>query len=328
MGFLKALKEKLFGKNIEQKEKYVQGMDKSHKNFKDRVNEIFARYRQVDEAYFSSLEDLLIESDVGAALSVEIIDATKYTARLNKVTDPHAILEIMFEKIITMYEGNDQPITSINYAKEGPTVLLMVGVNGVGKTTTVAKLTRMFQNESKKVLWVAGDTFRAGAVEQLSVWGDRLGVEVVSGKINGDSASVIYDGVRKAKANQYDVVICDTAGRLPTKINLMNEIGKIRRVIQKEIVDGPHEVFLVLDATLGQNGIIQAKTFAETCGVTGIILTKMDGTSKGGVILAIKDQLNIPVRYIGLGEKMDDLILFDIKQYLSGLLGVEESEYK
>lgn len=322
MGLFKSLKEKIFGKKIEQKEKYQTGLEKSRSSLKSKLNALFARYRKVDDEYFDQLEELLIGADVGASLAMEIVDATKYQARLDKIDDPKKISEIMFEKIYTMY-NNQEFDGKLNFAKEGVSVFLFEGVNGVGKTTSMAKLTYYLKNQGKKVLWAAGDTFRAGAVEQLEVWANRVGVTVVKGKLNADPASVIYDATKKAKEEGYDVLICDTAGRLQTKINLMNEIGKIKRVIQKEVSDGPHEVFLVLDATTGQNGIYQASSFVEATGVSGIILTKMDGTSKGGIILAIKDKLNIPVKFIGLGEKMEDLMEFDLEQYLYSLIGLE-----
>lgn len=326
MGLFAKLKEKILGTKVEQKDKYVQGMDKSRTSFKGRLNALFSRYRKVDEEYFESLEELLISADVGASLSMEIVDEVRSEARLNKITDTEKLLKILVEKMYIAYSKDIDLEEKIHYADEGPTVIMMMGVNGVGKTTSIAKLTHKIKQEGKRVLWVAGDTFRAGAVEQLAVWAERVGVELVSGKENADPSSVIYDGVNKAVKENYDVVICDTAGRLQTKINLMNEASKMVKVIKKVVPDGPHEVFLVIDATTGQNGVYQAKVFAETVGVTGIILTKMDGTSKGGIILAIKDQLGIPVRYIGLGEKLDDLEEFDLTQYLNGLVGIEEQE--
>ena len=325
MGLFKSLKEKVFGKKIEQKEKYDSGLSKSRKSLKDKLNSVLARYRKVDESYFIELEELLIEADVGATLAMEIVDATKYQARLDKIDDPLKINEIMFEKMLTMYNFEEYE-NKLHFAEEGLSVFLFEGVNGVGKTTSMAKLTYYLQQQGKKVLWAAGDTFRAGAVEQLEIWANRIGVNVIKGKLNADPASVIFDAVKQAKEGKYDVLICDTAGRLQTKVNLMNEIGKIKRVIQKEIPDGPHETFLVLDATTGQNGIYQANSFVEATGVSGIILTKMDGTSKGGIVLAIKDKLNIPVKFIGLGEKMEDLMEFDLEQYLYSLIGLGGEE--
>ena len=326
MGLFSRLKERLIGVKIEQKEKYIQGLDKSRSTFKGRLNALLSRYRKVDEEYFESLEELLISADVGANLSLEIVDEVRNEARLNKISEPKKLLEILVEKMYIAYSKDIDLDTKIHYASEGPTVIMMMGVNGVGKTTSIAKLTHRLQKDGKKVLWVAGDTFRAGAVEQLAVWAQRVGVELVHGKDNADPSSVIFDGVSKARKDGYDVVICDTAGRLQTKINLMNEAAKMVKVIKKVVPDGPHEVFLVIDATTGQNGVYQAKSFAETTGITGIILTKMDGTSKGGIILAIKDQLGIPVRYIGLGEKLDDLEEFDLLQYLNGLVDINEEE--
>ena len=242
------------------------------------------------------------------------------------ITDPDKILELLVEEMYVSYQNDIDLDTTIHYADEGPTIIMMVGVNGVGKTTTIAKLTHRFINEGKKVLLVAADTFRAGAVEQLGVWANRLNVDIVKGKENADPSSVIFDGMKKAKDADYDIVIVDTAGRLQTKINLMNEIAKMCKVIKKEFPDAPHETFLVIDATTGQNGVFQAKVFAEVTGVSGIVLTKMDGTSKGGIVLAIKDQLQIPVRYIGLGEGVDDLMEFDLEAYLNGLVGITTEE--
>ena len=207
----------------------------------------------------------------------------------------------------------------ITFAEGRPTVLLIVGVNGVGKTTTIAKLAHRYKKQQKRILLVAGDTFRAGAVEQLEVWAERIGVDIISGKENQDPASVAFDGVTKAKNENYDLVIVDTAGRVQSKMHLMNELSKIRRVIGRVIDGTPDEVFLIIDATTGQNGVIQAKAFAEATGLTGVIITKMDGTSKGGIILAIRDEIGVPVRFIGLGEKMDDLMEFDLEKYLYGL---------
>lgn len=324
MGIFSKIKEKLFGKK--QNEKYVAGLDKSRQTFKGKLKSLFARFKKVDEEYYQELEDLLISSDVGARLSYEIVDATKEEAKYQGITDPDKILELLVEEMYVSYKQDIDLDEPIHYAEDGPTIIMMVGVNGVGKTTTIAKLTHKFQNEGKKVLLVAADTFRAGAVEQLGVWADRLNVDIVKGKENADPSSVIFDGMRKAKNSDYDIVIVDTAGRLQTKVNLMNEIAKMCKVIKKEFIEGPHETFLVIDATTGQNGVFQAKVFAEVTGVSGIVLTKMDGTSKGGIVLAIKDQLQIPVRFIGLGEGVDDLMEFDLEAYLNGLVGITLEE--
>ena len=326
MGLFSFLKEKILGKSNKQKDKYVAGMKKSRRNFVDRLKELTTRYSVVNEEYFDELEQILIEADVGVNLTLEIIDATKKESRIKGVTDPKAINELLVDKMFISYANQgDNIVNEIRFEKEGVTVLLVVGVNGVGKTTTIAKLAKRYLDQKKKVMLAAADTFRAGAVEQLKVWGERLGVEVVTGIENGDPASVAYEGVRKAKQAGVDLLIVDTAGRLQNKTNLMAELSKIRRVIQKELPSAPHEVFLIIDATTGQNGVLQAKAFADVTGLTGVVITKMDGTSKGGIILAIRDEIGVPVRFIGLGEAMDDLEEFDLDQYLYGLcLGGEE----
>ena len=327
MGLFKFLKEKIAGKSTAQKEKYVTGLDKSRKNFSTKLKALTSRYQKVNEEYFEELEQILIEADVGVNLTLEIVDATKKETMEQGITDPNQINELLVDKMFVSYaqQGSDI-VNEINFQKDGPTVLLVVGVNGVGKTTTIAKLAYRYQKQGKKVLLVAGDTFRAGATEQLKVWAERLKCEIVTGKDNQDPASVCYDGIKKAKEDKVDLVICDTAGRLQNKTNLMNELSKMKRVIQKEIPTGPHEIFLIIDANTGQNGVIQAKAFKECTDLTGVVITKMDGTSKGGIILAIRDELGVPVRFIGLGEKMEDLEEFDLDQYLYGLCLGDENE--
>ena len=325
MGLFKKIKEKLFGKSVAQSEKYVVGLEKSRKNFQDKFKELVARYRNVDDSYFDEVEEILIGADIGVHEAIEIVNATKAQAKIDNITEPQKINDIVIDKIYISYVNNDDIESEVNFASEGPTVILMVGVNGVGKTTTIAKLANRYKNSGKKVLLAAGDTFRAGATEQLEIWADRLGVDIVKGKLNSDPSSVMFDACKKANQENYDILICDTAGRLQTKVNLMNELAKIRRVIGKEIPDGPHDIFLIIDANTGQNGVIQAKAFKECTSLTGVVITKMDGTSKGGIILAIKSSLGIPVKFIGLGEKMDDLEEFDLDQYLNGLfIGNEE----
>ncbi len=327
MGLLKFIKEKVFGKSVEQKEKYVAGLDKSKKNFSDKLKLIASRYTKVNEEYFEELEEILIEADVGVRLCDEIIDATKKEAMMKNIESPTEINELLVDKMFVSYASQGGDIsTEIKFESEGPTVLLVVGVNGVGKTTTIAKLAQRYIKQGKKVLLVAGDTFRAGATEQLTVWASRLGTEIVVGKENQDPASVCYDGMIKGKQMKADLIIVDTAGRLQNKINLMNELAKMKRVISKEINNAPHEIFLIIDATTGQNGVIQAKAFKECTTLTGVVITKMDGTSKGGIILSIRDELGVPVRFIGLGEKMDDLEEFDLDQYLYGLCVGKEEE--
>lgn len=325
MGLISFLKNK-FSKKENKNEKYVAGLDKSRKNFSSKLFLLTKKYSKVNEEYFEELEQILIEADVGVSLALDIVEATKKETNEQKITDPQLINELLVDKMFVSYaQQGDNIINEIQFQKEGPTVLLVVGVNGVGKTTTIAKLAYRYIKQGKKVLLVAGDTFRAGATEQLTVWSQRLGCDIVVGKENQDPSSVCYDGMKKAKENNIDLVICDTAGRLQNKTNLMQELAKMKKVISKEIPSAPHEVFLIIDATTGQNGVLQAKAFKECTTLTGVVITKMDGTSKGGIILAIRDELGVPVRFIGLGEKMDDLEEFDLDQYLYGLcLGKEE----
>ncbi len=325
MGLFSYLKEKILGKSNKQKDKYVAGLDKSKRNFADRLKGLSARYKQVNQEYFDELEEILIEADVGVNLALEIIDATKKESREKNIIDPQTINELLVDKMFISYVNQGESIVNEIEFKSKPIVLLVVGVNGVGKTTTIAKLAKRYIDQGKKVTLVAADTFRAGAIEQLSVWAQRLNCEICVGKENADPASVAFEGVRLGKTNGSDLIIVDTAGRLQNKSNLMAELSKIRRVIGKEVEGAPHEVFLIIDATTGQNGVIQAKAFGEVTTLTGVVITKMDGTSKGGIILAIRDELGVPVRFIGLGEQMDDLQEFDLDQYLYGLcLGNEE----
>ena len=320
MGFFSKLKEKVFGKSNARSEKYVVALDKSRSNFSTKLNALAARYREINEDYFDELEEILIEADIGVKIVMEIIEETKKEVRLEKIKTPSGINETLVDKMFVYYaKGGEEMDTEIKMNEDGPTVILMVGVNGVGKTTSIAKLAYKFKNDGNKVLLVAGDTFRAGAVEQLDVWASRLGVDIVKGNEKEDPSSVYYRGVNKAKTEGYDIVICDSAGRLQTKTNLMDELSKMRRVLSKEVEGAPHEVMLVIDATTGQNGVIQASSFAKATGVDSIILTKMDSTSKGGIILSIREELGIPVKYIGLGEKLEDLEEFDLEEYVYGL---------
>ena len=320
MGFFSKLKEKVFGKSNSKNEKYVVAMDKSRNNFATKLNALAARYRDVNEDYFDELEEILIEADIGVKIVMEIIEETKKEVRLEKIKTPSEINEALVDKMFVYYaKGGEEMDTDINFNKDGTTVILVVGVNGVGKTTSIAKLAYRLKSEGKKVLLVAGDTFRAGAVEQLDVWASRVGVDIIKGNEKEDPSSVYYRGVSKGKNENYDVVICDSAGRLQTKTNLMDELSKMRRVLSKEIESAPHEVMLVIDATTGQNGVLQASSFAKATGVDSIILTKMDSTSKGGIILSIREELGIPVKFIGLGEKVDDLEEFDLEEYVYGL---------
>ena len=320
MGFFSKLKEKVFGKSNSKNEKYVVAMDKSRNNFATKLNALAARYRDVNEEYFEELEEILIEADIGVKIVMEIIEETKKEVRIEKIKTPNEINEALVDKMFVYYaKGGEEMDTDIRFNENGPTVILVVGVNGVGKTTSIAKLAYRLKNEGKKVLLVAGDTFRAGAVEQLDVWASRVGVDIIKGNEKEDPSSVYYRGVSKGNNEGYDVIICDSAGRLQTKTNLMDELSKMRRVLSKEIESAPHEVMLVIDATTGQNGVLQASSFAKATGVDSIILTKMDSTSKGGIILSIREELGIPVKFIGLGEKVDDLEEFDLEEYIYGL---------
>ena len=322
MGLLSFIKNK-FKKKDTSVDVYSQGMEKSRKNFSNKLTNLTKKYKTVNQEYFEELEQILIESDVGVSLTLRIIDEVLEESRSQKITEPERINEILVDKMFVDYASKGDIINEISFKEGTPTVLLVVGVNGVGKTTTIAKLANRYKEQGKKVLLVAADTFRAGAIEQLTVWSERLGVGIVTGAAESDPASVAYDGMKKAKEINADLVIVDTAGRLQTKANLMAELAKIKRVIGKEIDDAPQETFLIIDATTGQNGVVQAKSFAEVTNLTGVVVTKMDGTSKGGIILAIRDEIGVPVRFIGLGEKMSDLMEFDLDKYLYGLC-VEE----
>ena len=320
MGFFSQIKEKFVGKSAKQNEKYVAGLDRSNSTFSDRINELAARFREINDEYFEELENILIMSDVGVSMVMKIVEEIKNEVRLQNITDPKEINEIIVDKMFVIYANDSVMTTKINYAEEGLTVILMVGVNWAGKTTTIGKLAnRIVNDEGKKVMVAAGDTFRAGAIDQLAVWAQRVGVDIVKGKEGGDPSAVVFDALKQAKEKNVDVLICDTAGRLQNKVNLMNELEKMNRIIKREVPDAPHEILLVIVATTGQNGVSQAVEFSKITDVSGLVLTKMDGTAKGGIVLSIKDQLNIPVKFIGLGESVDDLQEFDLDQYIYGL---------
>ena len=319
MGFFSKVKEALVGKSAKQNDKYVAGLDKSSSSFSSKINELAARYREIDESYFEELENILIMSDVGVSMVMTIVDEIKKEVRLQNIKNPQDINDIIIDKMFVIYANDSFMTTKINYDDNDLTVILMVGVNGAGKTTTIAKLAHMMKNEGKSVMVAAGDTFRAGAIDQLAVWAERLNIECIKGKEGGDPASVVFDALKQAKEKNVDVLICDTAGRLQNKVNLMNELEKMNRIIKRVVPQGPQETLLVIDATTGQNGISQAQEFSKITDVTGLVLTKMDGTAKGGIVLSIKDALNIPVKFIGLGESIDDLQEFDLEQYIYGL---------
>ncbi|MDE3838489.1 signal recognition particle-docking protein FtsY [Bacillus methanolicus] len=319
MSFFKKLKEKITKQADSVTEKFKEGLTKTRDSFAGKVNDLVARYRKVDEEFFEELEEILIQADVGFDTVMELIDELKMEVKRRNIQDPKDVQAVISEKLVEIYQGGEEGISELNIQEDGLTVILFVGVNGVGKTTTIGKLAHKFKSEGKTVLLAAGDTFRAGAIEQLEVWGERVGVEVIKQGAGSDPAAVMYDAIRAAKARNADILLCDTAGRLQNKVNLMKELEKVKRVIEREIPGAPHEVLLVVDATTGQNAMIQAKTFKEATNVTGIVLTKLDGTAKGGIVLAIRNELNIPVKFVGLGEKMDDLQEFDAEKYVYGL---------
>ncbi|MBB3906196.1 signal recognition particle-docking protein FtsY [Anoxybacillus rupiensis] len=326
MNFFKKLKEKITQQTDAVTEKFKQGLSKTRDSFTGRVNDLIARYRKVDEEFFEELEEILISADVGVTTVMELIDELKMEVKRRNIQETKEMQAVISEKLVDIYRGSHDELATLNMQPDGLTVILFVGVNGVGKTTTIGKLAHKLKSEGKTVMLAAGDTFRAGAIEQLEVWGERVGVEVIKQSAGSDPAAVMYDAIQAAKARKVNVLLCDTAGRLQNKVNLMKELEKVKRVIEREIPGAPHEVLLVLDATTGQNAMSQAKIFKEATNVTGIVLTKLDGTAKGGIVLAIRNELDIPVKLVGLGEKMDDLQEFDPEQYVYGLFAnlVEE----
>ena len=297
---------------------YEKGLEKTRNNFLSKLNLLSNKYKKITDEYFEELEEILIMADIGVNTVIDFIDRLKMRVKKENIVNVEDLKEIIVDEMFIMYVNDEIIVNKINYNPNGPTIILFVGVNGVGKTTTIGKMAYKILKENKRVLLVAGDTFRAGAIEQLREWGNRLNVEVVF-RENSDPASVVYDGIEKAKKENYDVVLIDTAGRLQNKTNLMEELRKINKVIGNLIPDAPHETLLVIDATTGQNGISQAKSFKEITNVTGIVLTKLDGTAKGGIVLAIKETVGIPVKYVGLGEKEEDLQVFDIEKYIYSL---------
>lgn len=298
---------------------YDRGLEKSRKNILSKLNNLSNKHKSITEEYFEELEETLISADIGVNTVIKFMDRLRDRVKKENIKDTSILKEIIVDELFIIYVEGDILTNKINFNNYGPTVILFIGVNGVGKTTTIAKIAYKLINENKKVLLVAGDTFRAGAIEQLREWGNRLNTEVIYKEENSDPSSVVYDGIKHAKDNNYDVVLIDTAGRLQNKVNLMNELSKINKVIINQIEGAPQETLLVIDATTGQNGISQAKGFKEITNVSGIILTKLDGTAKGGIVLAIKDEIDIPVKFIGLGEKLEDLQSFDIEKYIYGL---------
>lgn len=327
MGLFSFLKDKFSRKKTDDSDVYVEGMAKSRKNFAGKLSSLNKKYKKINHDYFSELEEILIEADVGVALTFKIIEKAMQDASEKRIIDSQKMNELVIDLLFDNYMKEEDKIScEIDFVKGSPTVLLVMGVNGVGKTTTIAKLAYRYINQNKKVMLVAADTFRAGAIEQLETWAKRLHCPIIIGKKDQDPASVAFEGAKQAKYQGIDLLIVDTAGRLQTKQNLMLELGKIKRVLGKEIEGAPHESFLVLDATTGQNGVVQARAFKEVTSLTGIVISKMDGTSKGGILLSIRDELGIPVRFIGLGEKMEDLKIFDLESYLYSLCIGNENE--
>lgn len=318
MGLFSFLKDKFAKKdNGDTILTYDKGLSKAKKSFVDKIN-VLSNDDKIPSNYFDKLEEILIEADVGVNLTINVINKLANRIKEEKITSLKLANEALIEEMFKDYMKEDNITNDITF-NDKPTVLLVVGVNGVGKTTSIAKLANRYLKMNKSVMLAAADTFRAGAVEQLKEWGSRLNIKVITGAPNSDPASVAYNAARQAKIDNIDLLIVDTAGRLQTKTNLMNELNKISRVISKEIPNAPHETFLILDATTGQNGVMQAKAFNEVTKLTGAVITKMDGTSKGGILLTIRSELNIPVRFIGLGERMEDLEEFDLNKYLHGL---------
>lgn len=300
-------------------EVYEKGLTKSREGFVSRLASLTNKYKKATDEYFDELEEILIMADIGVNTVTNFIEKLRDRVKNEKIESTEDLKEIIIDELFIIYVNEDVLVNKINFQENGPTVVLFVGVNGVGKTTTIGKLAQKFKNEGKKVLLIAADTFRAGAVLQLEDWSKKTNTSFYGKSQGSDPASVVYDGLVKAKEENYDVVLIDTSGRLQNKVNLMKELEKINRVIGQLIPEAPHETLLVIDATTGQNGISQAKSFKEITNITGIVLTKLDGTAKGGIVLAIKDEVNIPVKYIGLGEGENDLQSFDIEKYIYGL---------
>ena len=315
MGFFDLFRRK----DKKKKEKYKMGLHKTREGALSTLKDILSKSNKIDEDLFDELEEIFIMADIGVDTVIDFIDKLKSEVKTKGITNPVDLQEMIMDEMFEIYLNGEIVNANLNLKKEGLSVVLFVGVNGVGKTTSIAKIAYQYKKMGKKVLLAAGDTFRAGAVAQLDVWANRVGVDIVVKPDGSDPSAVMFDAVKKAKAEGYDLLLCDTAGRLQNKVNLMNELAKMKRVIQKEIPDAPHETLLVIDATTGQNGMSQAKAFKEATDVSGVILTKLDGTSKGGIVLAIRHELGIPIKYIGLGEGVEDLEVFDIEQYLYGL---------
>ncbi|WP_339300652.1 signal recognition particle-docking protein FtsY [Paenibacillus sp. FSL R5-0623] len=317
MSFFKKLRDSIASKTESVTKQFKDGLEKTRKGLVEKVSDLVIRRKKIDEEFYEELEEILIGADVGVNTVMNLIEDLRVEVKKRKIEDAAELQPVLSEKLTDLLRGEQNNELKMN--PDGITVILFVGVNGVGKTTTIGKLAHRFKQQGKKVIMAAGDTFRAGAIEQLEVWGQRAGVDVIKQQSGSDPAAVMYDAVQAAKQRGADVLLCDTAGRLQNKSNLMDELNKIYRVIQREIPDAPHEVLMVLDATTGQNALNQAKLFGEKSGVTGLVLTKLDGTAKGGIVVAIRQELDLPVKLVGLGEKIDDLQQFDSEQFVHAL---------
>ena len=302
-------------------QKYKIGMSKTRDSIFGNIKDLLASKSLDSNDFFDELEEILIMADVGVNTVVKFVDHLRKTIKIKKISDADMLMELIIENMYSLYVKDELELNTINYEAGRVNVFLFVGVNGVGKTTTIGKVANEMIKDGKKVMLVAGDTFRAGAIEQLRIWSERVNSEFFSKEEGSDPSSVMFDAINYAKQNDIDVILCDTAGRLQNKKNLMNELDKINRVINREIEGAPHETLLVVDATTGQNGLSQAKIFNEVTKITGIVLTKLDGTAKGGIVLAIREEMGIPIKYVGLGEKLEDLEHFDFDEYLYGMFG-------
>ena len=318
MGFFDKIKKAFVKEDKENVQKYEEGLSKTRDSFVSNLSLLGIKYKRIDDLFYSELEEILIMADLGANTTMKFMDRLKKRVKDENIEDFNYLKEVIVDELFLIYVGNDQLTSKINYNLEGMSTILFIGVNGVGKTTSIAKLASKMKSEGKSVMIVGADTFRAGAVKQAEEWANRIGVEFY-GSDSTDPASVVYSGLEMAKSKNVDVVLIDTAGRLQNKVNLMKELEKINNVIVKLTGKSVDETLLVIDASTGQNGISQAKSFKEICDITGIILTKLDGTAKGGIVLSIKDSVGIPVKFVGFGEKQEDMVAFDIENYIYGL---------
>jgi len=318
MGFFDKLKKSIASKTSETTNKFKEGLAKTRNSFVEKIEDLIFRHKKIDEDFYEELEEILISADVGVRTVLELLEQLRSEVKKRKIEDAVELKPIMSELLLGLISEQGQT-NQLNLQEGRLNVILVVGVNGVGKTTSIGKLANKLKQEGKKVILAAGDTFRAGAIEQLEIWGQRVDVDVIKHQAGADPAAVIFDAIQSAKSKQADILICDTAGRLHNKVNLMQELNKIYRVIQREIPDGPHEVLLALDATTGQNALQQAKLFKEAAEVSGIILTKLDGTAKGGIVIAISHEMQLPVKFVTLGEKVDDIQSFDPEQFINAL---------